>query len=47
MSNEIKTRDCEIEDYVLRKDVKTAVNKLKERYPNFVPVIDETFGGLV
>ena len=47
MDNNIKTRDCEIEDYVLRDDVKIAVNKLKERYPNFVPAIDETFEGLV
>ena len=47
MSDQIKIHDCEIEDYVLRKDVKTAVNKLKERYPNFVPAIDKSFGKLV
>ena len=47
MDSEIKVRDCEIEDYVLRDDVEIAVNKLKERYPNFVPAIDETFKGLL
>jgi hypothetical protein len=45
--SEIKIRDCEIEDYALRTDVLDAVNKLKQRYPNFIPAIDETFGDLI
>lgn len=47
MDNEIKVRDCEIEDYVLRIDVLDAVNKLKQRYPNFIPAIDKTFVDLI
>ena len=44
---EIETRDCEIEDYALRIDVLDAVNKLKQRYPNFIPAIDEAFCDLI
>jgi hypothetical protein len=47
MDAEIKIRECEIEDYVRRTDVRNAVNKLKLRYPNFIPAIDETFSELV
>ena len=44
---EIELRECEIEDYALRTDVLDAVNKLKERYPNFIPAIDEAFCDLI
>ena len=44
---EIETRDCEIEDYALRIDVLDAVNILKQRYPNFIPAIDEAFCDLI
>ena len=30
-----------------RNKVAKAVNRLKERYPNFVPAIDEEFKGLI
>jgi hypothetical protein len=45
---EIKVRDCEIPDeYVLKSDVVEAIEKLKERYPNFIPAIDETFESVI
>ena len=44
---EIETRECEIEDYALRIDVLDAVNKLKQRYPNFIPAIDDAFRDLI
>ena len=44
---EIEMRECEIEDYALRTDVLDAVNKLKQRYPNFIPAIDEAFCDLI
>ena len=47
LNDTIQIRDCEIEDYVLRDDVENAVNKLKKRYQNFIPAIDEIFEGLL
>ena len=35
------------EDVELNNDVVCAVDKLKDRYPNFISAIDEAFEGLV
>lgn len=38
--------DTTADDWFFKIDVLDAVNALKERYPNFVPAIDEIFGDL-
>ena len=35
--------EIKLNDLVLKRDVITAVEKLKEKYPPMTPVIDETF----